>query len=103
MQGSAGSGVPPSVAAAGYFAAAEGLTNAIRHSRARQVELAVLREPDRLRIEVRDDGIGGAQMDRGSGLRGLRDRLAEHDGSLSLESPPGGGTVLAIELPALDS
>jgi signal transduction histidine kinase len=99
LHGRAGSGLPPTVAAAGYFAAAEGLTNAIRHSGARQVELAVVREPDRLRIEVRDDGIGGAHMDRGSGLRGLRDRLAEHDGSLTLESPPDAGTVLAIELP----
>jgi len=99
LHGRAGSGLPPTVAAAGYFAAADGLTNAIRHSGARQVELAVVREPDRLRIEVRDDGIGGAHMDRGSGLRGLRDRLAEHDGSLTLESPPDAGTVLAIELP----
>jgi ribose/xylose/arabinose/galactoside ABC-type transport system permease subunit/ABC-type glutathione transport system ATPase component len=100
LVGEAGSGVPPSVAAAGYFAAAEGVTNAIRHGRAGRIEIAVIRELGRLRIEVRDDGIGGAQMDRGSGLRGLRDRLAEHHGSLSLVSPPGGGTVLAVDLPA---
>jgi len=99
LRGRAGGRVPAPVAAAGYFAAAEGLTNAIRHSRARQVELVVTRVPDRLRIEVRDDGIGGADMDRGSGLRGLHERLAEHGGSLTLESPAGGGTVLAIELP----
>ncbi|MDQ6745198.1 MAG: ATP-binding cassette domain-containing protein [Actinomycetota bacterium] len=103
INGSAGGGLPPSVAAAGYFAAAEGLTNALRHSRAREVELRVLRGSDRLRIEVRDDGIGGAQLDKGSGLRGLRERLAEHHGGLSLESPPGGGTVLVVELPTPES
>jgi signal transduction histidine kinase len=100
LHGRAGAGVPPTVAAAGYFAAAEGITNAVRHSRAGAIELEVAREGDRLLIEVRDDGIGGARLDGGSGLRGLADRLAELGGGLTLESPPGAGTRLRFELPA---
>jgi signal transduction histidine kinase len=99
LRGRAGGGVPASVAAAGYFAAAEGVTNAVRHSQAREVELTVVRETGHLRIEVRDDGIGGAHLDGGSGLHGLRDRLAEQQGSLTLESPVGSGTLLRVELP----
>jgi signal transduction histidine kinase len=50
-------------------------------------------------VEVADDGIGGAQLDRGSGLRGLSDRVAALDGRLELDSPPGGGTRLRVEIP----
>jgi signal transduction histidine kinase len=99
LNGRAGSGLPPFVAAAGYFAAAEGVTNAVRHGKARSIDLVVAREGGLLRIEVRDDGVGGARLDAGSGLRGLRDRLADHHGSLTLESPPGSGTSVRIELP----
>ncbi|MFZ0215765.1 MAG: ATP-binding cassette domain-containing protein, partial [Candidatus Dormiibacterota bacterium] len=99
LRGLAGDGVPPSIAAAGFFAAAEGDTNAVRHSGAGLIELVVTREAGRLRIAVRDDGVGGARLDSGTGLRGLRDRLTELEGTLSLQSEPGAGTVLEIELP----
>jgi signal transduction histidine kinase len=102
LHGSAGADISPTLAAASYFAAAEGVTNAVRHGRASRIELAVARPPDRLEIEVRDDGVGGASLESGSGLRGLRDRLAAHGGGLELESPPGGGTVFRVVLPRVE-
>jgi signal transduction histidine kinase len=103
LHGSAGGDISPTLAAASYFAAAEGVTNAVRHGRASRIELSVARPPDRLEIEVRDDGVGGASLESGSGLRGLRDRLAAHGGGLELESPPGGGTVFRVVLPRAES
>ena len=56
-------------------------------------------EDDYLRLEVRDNGIGGADLSTGSGLRGLRDRVDALDGHLELDSPPGGGTTVTVEIP----
>jgi PAS domain S-box-containing protein len=85
--------------ATAYFTVAEGLTNAARYAAAKRVEVEVALRDNYLRIEVRDDGHGGADPAGGTGLRGLTDRVAAHDGGLDVISPPGGGTVLRVELP----
>jgi len=103
VSGRAGEGIPAEVATAAYFATAEGLTNALRHSQAESIELAVTRSDAQLQVEVRDDGVGGARFASGTGLRGLRDRVTERDGELTLTSPPGAGTVVRIELPLSSS
>jgi PAS domain S-box-containing protein len=87
------------VEATAYFTVAEGLTNAVRHAAARRVEVEALRLDGRLRVEVRDDGRGGADPAAGSGLRGLADRVAALDGAVEVTSPAGGGTVLRAEIP----
>ena len=87
------------VEATAYFTVAEGLTNAVRYAGAQRVEIEATRLDARLRVEVRDDGRGGADPAVGSGLRGLADRAAALDGELALISPPGGGTALRLELP----
>ena len=86
------------VEATAYFTVAEGLTNAARHAAAKRVEVEAVRLDGRLRVEVRDDGRGGADPTGGSGLRGLADRAAALDGRLQLTSPPRGGTVLRLEI-----
>jgi PAS domain S-box-containing protein len=85
--------------ATAYFTVAEALTNAARYSSARVVEVEAERVNGRLRVEVRDDGRGGADPTAGSGLRGLADRAAALDGALEVISPPGRGTVVRVELP----
>jgi signal transduction histidine kinase len=87
------------VEATAYFTVAEGLTNAARYAGAKRVEIEATLLERRLRVEVRDDGRGGADPVAGSGLRGLGDRAAALDGELALISSPGGGTVLRLELP----
>ena len=85
--------------AAAYFIASEGLTNAVKHSEARQVTVGAERLNGKLTISIADDGIGGAEPNGGSGLRGLADRAAAHGGSLVIESEPNRGTVITVELP----
>ncbi|MFI6489482.1 sensor domain-containing protein [Streptomyces sp. NPDC050564] len=87
------------VESAAYFAVREALANVGRHSGAGRAWISGRYGGDRLRIEVRDDGSGGADPGRGSGLTGLADRLAVLDGTLSVDSPPGGPTVLRMEIP----
>jgi len=82
-----------------YFTVAEALTNAARYAAATEVEVEVVRADGHLRLEVRDDGAGGADASAGSGLRGLADRVAALDGRMEVISPPGSGTVLRLELP----
>ncbi|MFB4306835.1 sensor histidine kinase [Actinomadura sp. GTD37] len=88
-----------SVEATAYFVMAEALTNVSRHSRARHAVLTVRRRGDRLLLRVQDDGVGGADERAGSGLAGIRSRIEAHDGRLTLTSPPGGPTILRMELP----
>ncbi|RLL66876.1 sensor histidine kinase [Streptomyces sp. Z26] len=88
-----------SVEATTYFVVAEALTNVSRHSGARQAAVTVRREGGRLLLRVEDDGHGGADDTRGSGLSGVRRRVEAHDGRLTLTSPPGGPTTLQVELP----
>jgi len=87
------------IEAAAYFVVAEALTNIVRYANATFATVDVRRDGDDLRVEVRDDGIGGASLARGSGLRGLTDRLSALDGTLTLESPPGEGTRLLARVP----
>jgi signal transduction histidine kinase len=90
---------PASVEATAYFIVAEALTNAARYAQAKRVDVRVLLDDDRLHIEVRDDGVGGAEQRPGGGLAGLADRASSLEGSLRISSPTGGPTVVAAELP----
>jgi signal transduction histidine kinase len=91
--------VPASVEAAAYFVACEALTNAVKHGSPSKVAVRAFRENGTLHVCVSDDGIGGAVVRRGSGLAGLRDRVAAHGGTFDLESPRGGGTRLEVAIP----
>ena len=90
---------PPAVEAAAYFVCAESLTNVAKHAAASQVHLSIAQGNGRLRVVIADDGIGGADPSRSSGLRGLADRVEALGGSLAVDSPPGGGTRVMAELP----
>jgi signal transduction histidine kinase len=90
--------LPPPVEAAAYYVVAEALTNVAKYARATAVAIRIDKDGDRLRIEVADDGIGGAAVHPGSGLEGLVDRLAALDGRLEIESSVGSGTRLRAEL-----
>jgi signal transduction histidine kinase len=89
---------PAVVEATAYFVVAEALTNVAKHARAERAAVTARVEDDTLRVQVRDDGVGGAQFG-GSGLLGLGDRLAALNGRLSVESPAAGGTLVAAEIP----
>lgn len=89
----------PEVESTAYFAVAEALTNVAKHAQADEAEVRIAVNDGWLRMTVRDDGVGGA-FSGGSGLLGLEDRLATAGGTLRIESPPGKGTTLVIELPA---
>ena len=91
--------LPAPVESAAYFATAEALANAIKHSGAAHVRIAMTYREDCLQIAVSDDGRGGAQVTGGGGLHGISRRLAAFDGSLAVSSPPGGPTVLTMLLP----
>jgi signal transduction histidine kinase len=91
--------LPEHVEVAAYYVVAEALANAVRHASASSVSIDVASEDGSLRVHVRDDGIGGADPDRGSGLIGLSDRVEALGGSIAVESPPGRGTSLEVVLP----
>ncbi|MGP2440958.1 sensor histidine kinase [Streptomyces sp. JW3] len=91
--------LPPPVEAAGYFVVCEALANVARHSGAGRAEVRGGWAAGRLVLEVADDGRGGADPEHGSGLTGLADRVSVLDGRLTLSSPPGGPTLLRVELP----
>ena len=82
---------------------AEALTNVAKYAGASAASVHIARENGRVVIEVADDGAGGADASRGSGLRGLADRLAALDGTLSIESPAGSGTSVRAEIPLADA
>ena len=90
---------PGTIESAAYFVVNEALTNVARHAMATKAHVAIARAGDRLVVEVRDDGIGGADVERGTGLRGLRDRVAGMGGSMYVISPQGGPTTISVELP----
>jgi signal transduction histidine kinase len=91
--------LPAPVEAAAYFVVAEALTNVARYAQASRASVAVERRNGHAVVEVRDDGVGGADPARGTGLIGLQDRLAALDGRLEVESPTGGGTVVRADIP----
>jgi signal transduction histidine kinase len=88
-----------SVEATAYFVVAEALTNVARHSGAANATVTVHRDRDRLQLRVDDDGRGGADEGRGSGLTGIRRRVEAYDGRFTVTSPPGGPTTMRVELP----
>ncbi len=91
--------VPAAVEAAAYFAVAEGLTNVAKHSRATAASVRVSRAGAVLSVVVTDNGVGGADAARGTGLSGIARRAAALDGSLQVSSPAGGPTSVRVELP----
>ncbi|MFC9926379.1 sensor histidine kinase [Streptomyces sp. NPDC127190] len=91
--------VPAAVEAVAYFAVTEALANIARHSRATKAAVHVTRNGAMLSAEITDDGAGGADASRGSGLEGMRRRAAALDGTMKITSPPGGPTTVTVELP----
>jgi signal transduction histidine kinase len=91
--------VAASVEAAAYFVACEALTNAVKHASPSAIAVRASRENGKLLLSVADDGVGGAVARRGSGLAGLKDRVAAHGGRLEISSPEGGGTRIEVALP----
>jgi len=87
------------VETAAYFVASEALANAAKHSKASGVKLSAGRRNGSLVLSVSDDGVGGARVTDGSGLAGLTDRVAALGGRLAIDSPPGAGTTVTVELP----
>ncbi|MBV1941722.1 sensor histidine kinase [Streptomyces sp. BV286] len=96
-----GARAPAAVEAAAYFVVAESLTNAAKHSGAERAEVHLARVRKGLRLTVRDEGRGGADEAGGSGLLGMRRRVAALDGTLRMTSPAGGPTVIEVELPCV--
>jgi signal transduction histidine kinase len=91
--------LPPALEATAYFIVAEALTNTAKHAHADSAQITALIDGDVLRLEIRDDGIGGARTGTSSGLLGLRDRAAAMNGELRVDSPPGAGTTITATLP----
>jgi signal transduction histidine kinase len=87
------------VESAVYFIVAEALTNVARHSQATSATVSIRRFGDLLFIDIEDDGVGGADIGRGSGLTGLQDRVSALEGRVIVESPPGKGTLVRVEIP----
>ena len=91
--------LPDSVEVAAYYVVAESLTNAAKHAQASEVTVSVEADADDLRLSIRDDGLGGADSEGGSGLVGLRDRVEAVGGRLLVSSPLGAGTSLVATIP----
>ncbi len=91
--------LPRHIETTAYFTVAEALTNAARHAQADHARVTLRDGGDRLLIEIADDGVGGADPRRGSGLHGLADRLGAVDGTIEIDSPAGGGTRIRAEVP----
>lgn len=91
--------LPEPIEVAAYYVVSEALTNATKHAQASFVCVVVKERGDSLHLSIRDDGVGGADPASGSGLIGLRDRAEALGGSLEVNSPPGAGTVVVVELP----
>jgi signal transduction histidine kinase len=93
--------LPPVIEAVAYFVVSEGLANVAKHAQASQAEVFVQRAGDRLHVIISDDGVGGADPSRGTGLAGLARRASSVDGTFEIDSPPGGPTLLTVDLPCL--
>jgi signal transduction histidine kinase len=90
---------PPAIEAAAYYVAAEALANIAKYAKATTANVRVAMDDRRLTVEVADDGVGGADPTKGSGLRGLDDRVQAFGGALRVISSPGRGTRVLAELP----
>jgi signal transduction histidine kinase len=90
---------PASIERGVYYVVSEALTNAIKHSRASAVSIAVARHEELVRATIADDGVGGAVTGAGTGLTGLNDRVEALGGRIAVESPRGRGTTISVELP----
>jgi len=99
--------LPEQVEIAAYYAVSEALTNTAKHAEASmvqiQVDAAAGEGTDTLRVQVRDDGRGGATLTGGTGLLGLKDRVEAVGGQILLDSPPEAGTTLRLDLPLTDA
>jgi signal transduction histidine kinase len=91
--------LPEQVELAAYFVVSEALTNVAKHASATRASVTMTKAGGRLALEVSDDGIGGADIDLGTGLRGLTDRLAAIEGRLDIDSKPGLGTTVRVSIP----
>jgi signal transduction histidine kinase len=91
--------LPAPVEVAAYSVVSEALANTVKHANASAIHVAVAVVNHALQLSVRDDGVGGADPSRGSGLVGLRDRVETLGGTIIVHSPPGAGTLLRVELP----
>jgi signal transduction histidine kinase len=91
--------LPEAVELAAYFVVAEGLTNVAKYASASHATVGIERENGRLVVEVSDDGIGGADPEEGTGLRGLADRIAVLEGRLEIASERGRGTTIRAQIP----
>jgi signal transduction histidine kinase len=92
-------GLPPAVEAAVYFVCSEAIANVVKYASASRVQVCVKTEEGRVSVAVEDDGVGGADLTLGSGLRGLADRVEALGGTFHVNSPRGGGTRLTAEIP----
>jgi signal transduction histidine kinase len=91
--------LPEQVELTAYFVVSEALTNVAKHASATQASVTVIKWGGRLVVEISDDGVGGADIDRGTGLRGLGDRLAAIEGRLDVDSKPSRGTTVCAGIP----
>jgi signal transduction histidine kinase len=91
--------LPPPVEIAAYFVVSEALTNVTKYAQASAATVTVRQADGVVRVEIADDGVGGADPSRGSGLSGLADRVAALDGTITVDSPPGAGTRVRVEIP----
>jgi signal transduction histidine kinase len=93
--------LPPVIEAVAYFVVSEALTNVAKHAQASQAEVLVQRAGDRLHVIISDDGVGGADPARGTGLAGLAKRASSVDGTFEIASPRGGPTLITVDLPCV--
>jgi signal transduction histidine kinase len=100
MEADRGPRLPGPVEAAAHFVVSEALANVAKYAGASAASVAVHRVDGHVTVEIADDGVGGADDRRGSGLRGLADRVEALDGRLRVVSPAGRGTVVTAELPS---
>lgn len=95
----AGTRLPEPIEVAAYYVASEALANSAKHAEASHMQVSLATRNGSLVLSIRDDGVGGADAGRGSGLVGLQDRVEALGGTIGIDSPPGGGTSILVTLP----
>ncbi len=99
LQVTTGARLPEPIEVAAYYVASEALANTAKHAQASRIDISLERRDAGLLLEIRDDGVGGADLNGGSGLLGLSDRVEALGGSIRIQSQPGNGTSITVELP----